>query len=107
MKQSTIVITLFIGAIVWVTGCGSKGQLDGLVPGYGVILYDEEPLANATVTFHPVQQSGMSRAATAMTDANGNFRLRTLQPDDGVQPGEYTVTVMKVESPPPPLSDIS
>ena len=33
------------------------------------------------------------RPATGRTDAQGRFRLTTNNPDDGVAPGDYTVTV--------------
>lgn len=101
MKYSTIVILLLTCVLVPVTGCGSKGQLSGLVPGQGVVFYDDAPLASATISFTPVQQGGTARGASASTDENGVFQLMTLNRNDGVQPGEYAVTVTKTEKPTP------
>ncbi|MCL2743463.1 MAG: carboxypeptidase-like regulatory domain-containing protein [Planctomycetaceae bacterium] len=81
------------------SGCGTSANLSGLVPGQGTVFYEGAPLAGATVTFHPVQQSEIERAASAITDSNGQFKLMTLQPNDGVLPGEYTVTVLKMKTP--------
>ncbi|MCL2117157.1 MAG: carboxypeptidase-like regulatory domain-containing protein [Planctomycetaceae bacterium] len=101
MKQWTLVLLLFANVLVPVIGCGSKGQLSGLVPGHGVVFYDDTPLASATVSFTPTQENGTTRGASATTDEKGAFQLMTLNRNDGVQPGEYVVTVTKVERPPP------
>ena len=77
-------------------GCPSKGGLKGLVPASGTVTYDGQPAAGATVTFVPVNKSGDARTASAITDAGGNFVLRTMA-QDGLYPGEYTVMVSKIE----------
>ena len=81
------------------SGCGDGGRLKGLVPVEGVVLYDGAPLEGAAVKFFPDDASG--RTATAMTNAEGKFVLMTLNPQDGVAPGEYKVTVAKIASAPP------
>jgi len=101
MKDWTIVILLSVCVLVPVAGCGSKGQLSGLVPGHGVVFYDDVPLADANISFSPVQQGGTARGASASMDSNGAFQLMTLNRNDGVQPGEYVVTVTKTERPAP------
>ena len=84
-----------------VTGCSKTGQLSGLVPAKGVVLYKNAPVEGATLTFFAesaVSDAGSSseqRPATAVTDASGHFSLMTLQPDDGVFPGQYTVVITK------------
>ena len=101
MKQWAIGILFLACPLLAVTGCGSKGQLAGLVPGHGIVLYDDAPLASASLTFHPINKDGTLRGASAVTDENGKFKLMTLNPGDGIEPGEYVVTVLKTERPPP------
>ncbi len=75
-------------------GCRSQ-KIKGLVPGEGVVLYEGIPLAWASLSFIPVDKTKAgSRTAAAMTDARGNFSVRTLG-QKGILPGEYVVTVEK------------
>lgn len=78
-----------------VVGC-SKTSLSGLSPVTGTITQGGKPLEGATVIFAPAAQSA-ARAAAGVTDANGVFTLTTLQPGDGAMPGDYNVTVSKVQ----------
>jgi hypothetical protein len=64
------------------------------VPAGGTVLYKNEPVEGATVTFVP---TGTAQAAIGQTDASGKFQLQTYQPGDGAVPGDYKVTVRKVE----------
>ncbi|UUO07289.1 carboxypeptidase-like regulatory domain-containing protein [Blastopirellula sp. J2-11] len=77
---------LLIAAI----GCG-RGNPLGLVPVSGRVTLDGAPLADATVSFIPEQ----GRPASGTTNAEGRFELTTLDPGDGVMPGDHKVTVMK------------
>ena len=101
MKRRAIVILFLTCITLSIIGCGSKGRLSGLVPGHGVVHYENAPLTAASITFHPVKNDGAMRGASALTDENGYFKLMTLNPNDGIAPGEYVVTVMKSELPPP------
>lgn len=76
-------------------GCGSgpEGIPDG-APVTGVVTYNGSPVSGATVTFHP--KSG-DRAAVAQTDAAGIYQLTTQAANDGALPGDYVVTVTKIE----------
>lgn len=65
-----------------------------VVPVTGTVLYNGQPLANATVTF---TNSSAGRSAFANTDANGNFTLTTFKSGDGAVPGLQQVTVRKSE----------
>jgi hypothetical protein len=70
--------------------------LSGLVPVSGVVTLDEQPLENAILTFQPKDvKVEYPRAGVARTDAAGKFKVMTLQPDDGVYPGEYKIIVSK------------
>lgn len=102
MKPSQFfpVVTTIVLLLSGFTGC-NQGGLPGLVAGKGQVNYDGTPLPGATVTFLPAE--GLAdgrRSAAAMTDAQGKFNLRTLNPGDGILPGDYIITVIKTESPP-------
>jgi hypothetical protein len=84
-------ITLFI-VMLTAAGCGQRG-LTGLTAVEGVVYCDGQPLAEATVMFYPVAADG--RSAVARTDANGKFVLTTLNPNDGIAPGDYQVGISK------------
>src|SRR5262245_39703051 len=72
-------------------GCGpavERGEVEGKLHRGG------KPLQDVVVTFLP--NTGASQAATrasGVTDANGNFRLRTQDQRDSVVAGEYRVIV--------------
>jgi hypothetical protein len=76
-------------------GCGSSGPTTVEVT--GTVTYNNSPVAGAAVMF----QGGTGRPATGETDSQGKFTLRTFGADDGAVPGEYVVTITKVESVPP------
>ena len=78
-------------------GCSNSGSgLSGLVPCKGTVTLDGSPLAEALVMLIP-EESGDMRSASATTDTNGIFTMGTLQPLDGVTPGNFIVTVVKYE----------
>lgn len=59
----------------------------------GVVLYRGRPVEGAEVGF---MAAGASRYATGKTDADGEFRLSTFEPNDGAIVGTHTVTVRKL-----------
>jgi hypothetical protein len=67
-------------------GCGKPGP----VKVRGTVTLDGNPLPGATVTFVP-RHGG--RPASAVTLADGTFKLTTFNTGDGALPGEYKVTV--------------
>ncbi|MDR1268031.1 MAG: carboxypeptidase-like regulatory domain-containing protein [Planctomycetaceae bacterium] len=88
------IFTIFVLSMCLICfGCNSS-KLDGLSPAGGVVKFNGQPVGNALVIFNPV---GETRAASATTNANGSFTMMTLNPGDGVYPGEYIVTVTKAE----------
>ncbi|MCC9605742.1 carboxypeptidase-like regulatory domain-containing protein [Blastopirellula sp. JC732] len=78
-------------AALVISGCGSK-MMPGGVEAKGVVLLDGTPLEGATVIFSPI---GDGRSANGMTDAEGAFSLGTIEPSDGILPGEYQVAIIK------------
>ena len=87
------VVALF--SCLCLAGC-QKGNLSGLVPCQGKVTFNGSPCAGAQIQFAPASaESG--RTAIGRADSNGNFTMRTLQPDDGVYPGEYNVSITRFE----------
>ncbi|HCK40084.1 MAG: hypothetical protein CMJ72_13515 [Planctomycetaceae bacterium] len=74
------------------------GCSDGLIQVKGRLLLDGKPLSNATVTFYKTDQTG-GRPASGLTQADGSFELTSLEVNDGLAAGEYTVTVLKLATP--------
>jgi hypothetical protein len=82
-------------------GCSSSNKP---VEVEGIVLLDNEPVAEATVLFIPDGNSG--QPAHGWTDENGKFQLTTFKENDGALPGSYKVTVTKSVPPPqPPEAD--
>lgn len=66
----------------------------------GVVTYNGEPLAAATVKFIPIDSTGSQ--SYGKTNEKGEYKLQTLlgAADAGTTPGEYKVTVDCVKSVP-------
>jgi len=83
-----------VAMVVGLVGCGQQGPKVNYVE--GVVTLDGSPLEGATVGFSPVDPKGL--AAVGMTDANGVFKLSTVQGgkhEAGAVAGEYYVTFDK------------
>lgn len=78
-------------------GCsgGERKPLNAkpVLPVSGLVHVDGAPLAGVKIIFH-AKTSDPSNATLSMakTDAEGRFKAWTYQADDGVPPGDYTVT---------------
>jgi hypothetical protein len=93
-RTTQLVILGFTVMTFMQSGCQKSG-LTGLVPAEGILKFNGELLEGATVTFVPSGSGVTQRAASCITDASGAFTMGTLEPQDGVYPGEYQVIVMK------------
>jgi len=94
-----VAVTTFI--VLTTVGCERGPKLEGLVPCRGAVMFQDEPLAGAIVTFSPKDNKPGVRAAVATTDDKGVFSLMTLG-QKGIFPGEYRVSIVKntaVETP--------
>ena len=97
-KQDLMVCLVALASVLcFFAGC-RQGGLPGLVPGKGQVFYNGQPLAGASVTLTPVTPASTQRGAFGITDDTGHFVLMTLNPNDGVAPGDYIVTVSKMKS---------
>lgn len=88
-----VLMMMFACFAFGLSGCG-----DGLpkpVPVGGKVTFSKKPVEGALVTF---LSKGGGRSASGRTDAEGNFKLTTINTDDGAPPGEYTITIAKQES---------
>jgi hypothetical protein len=88
-RRNIVTTTVFVCSAV-TAGCGGPVAVEGKVTRNG------KPLAGAQVLFIPA--SGGQQAGD-LTDEEGNFRLKNPQ-GMGVVPGEYVVTVSKMDYPP-------
>ena len=85
-------------------GCGGGGLATVKVT--GIVTCDGEPVAGATISFTP-KTEGQGHPSFGTTDAKGRYQLSTLQGavDAGTTPGDYLVSIRKVEvdpnAPPP------
>jgi hypothetical protein len=94
-------------ALLAVTGCGDDGRPD-VYPVNGKVLVGGTPAAGAKVVFYPVSEElrgpGMP-VPNGITDENGEFQLRSYEPEDGAPAGEFTVTVHWPEPTPPNVDE--
>lgn len=87
-------------AVAALVGCGgddSDNKVD-VYPVSGTVKMFGNPLAGATVSFAP--QEGQP-TATATTDEDGKFQLRTYEFGDGAAEGKYKVVISKATTSPP------
>ncbi len=82
-----------LSLVLLATGCGSSGD-PNLVSVAGTVTHKDSPVAGATVTFHAVEGSG---SAFGLTDGDGVYSLTTAPGNSGLLPGNYAVTITKVE----------
>jgi hypothetical protein len=97
MKTNVKFAAVLLLATVAVAGCSPKAGLSGLYPVQGKVTFNGQPVEGAEVTLTPDAVSGESRGAGGRTNGSGEFKIRTLEPDDGAYPGKYHVTVTKLE----------
>lgn len=92
-------IALLAAVLPLLAGC-SGDNLPTTHPVTGVVMYKGAPVEGASVTLVPSDSEGRSAGAT--TDAEGKFAVKTYlgpkhQPH-GALPGDYTITVSKMEA---------
>ena len=90
MRTLIVLFTCFALAL---TGC--RGGMERPVPVEGKVTLGGKPVDGAVVTFH---SKGGGLSASGKTDAEGNFKLTTINTNDGAPPGEFTVTIAKQET---------
>src|SRR5689334_10008829 len=97
MRRHVWVLGVVVAALaVAAAGCGGGGNKPVRVR--GTVTLDGKPVPLASVVFLPLKGGG--RLAQGVTDKNGTFELTTYKPNDGALPGDYQVTVTKVDEMP-------
>jgi len=93
------VITLSVGLLL--AGSCAKSAGPTTYPVTGVITRKGAPVEGALVVFLPLSEEKSVLASQDITDREGRFVMRTHQGKeqykDGMQPGDYGVTVTKLE----------
>jgi hypothetical protein len=96
-------VAIFVGllTVALSAGCGAKSrpEIKGKLPLFpvtGKLMLDSQPMAGATILFHPTQEfpaGAAKQRPRAMVDTDGTFHVSTYANDDGAPAGEYKVTV--------------
>ena len=105
--KRAFVWSCLVAAIVVVAGCQPAADTSGrpaTVEAGGTVTYNGEPVDGASIVFAP---TAGGKAAVGTTDASGNFKLMTFDPEDGAVPGTYSVTVVKRTAVPDEVSEDS
>jgi hypothetical protein len=82
---------LILAAALACVSCSGGGAT--LYPVKGKVLYKNQPLAGAQVTFHPKGADLKTVNPTGLTKEDGTFTVMT-GPSEGAPAGEYTVTLI-------------
>lgn len=88
---------LVLLASVWGCSGGSVDRPKKLVPVTGTVTLAGNPLAGARVTFNP-RESG-TRGGFGITDGQGSFVAKFRGTENGIEPGEYVITIAKFALP--------
>jgi hypothetical protein len=79
-------------------GCGKAAPPTTEVRGK-ITTKDGTPCGGALLVFHPQEEARLNDAKPlAVSDAEGNFVVRTFSETDGAVPGDYAVTVVWPEA---------
>jgi hypothetical protein len=91
---------VLVCATLFMSGCGNKVQL---VPVDGVLKIGGKPAANISIQFLPdvVKGSG-GPTSYATTDADGKFRLKTYDGQDGAVAGPHAIVLADLDEERPP-----
>ena len=90
-RRATRALSLLVGpALLLALGCSDDG-LGKRYPVSGTVKYKGEPVNKARISFVPTKAGAPGASGEVV---NGNFSsLTTLNPGDGVLPGDYTILV--------------
>jgi hypothetical protein len=99
VRRLSISVRIDSVAMIWafslliMAGCSEESG-PACFPVHGRVFYDNQPLAEAMVVFHPLDaESPQVLRPLACTDQEGRFELTTLMPRDGAPAGDYAITV--------------
>lgn len=98
----SILFTAIVGCFV--AGCGSSDGRIKVYPVHGKVLVNGQPAAGARVVFYPTTAATEGQklpSPSGETDSAGDYMLQSFAPGDGAPVGDYQVTVVWLEPPPP------
>lgn len=91
-------VPLILSLFLLTLGCGSRDQTKPVYATRGRVLYNNQPLAGAKVTFYPIDRVMLPRETpTATADAEGKFVMSTYGSGDGVPTGYYRVAIVPAD----------
>ena len=91
-----------IATAIFAAGCGQGSNAPVTVPVTGKVTLGGEPVAAAIVSLTPTAGSADAVPAQATTNESGEFEVQSVfnqgrDTQAGMTPGEYTLTVTKLE----------
>ena len=102
MQQLNLVTTIALLILV-ASGCTKSDGRVKVYPVSGKVSVRGTPAEGARVVFYPVSEElkkpGMP-IPYGTTDSQGNFKLRSFDPDDGAPEGDYKISVIWLDVPP-------
>lgn len=78
---------------LFLIGCSSGPERPVCYPASGRVLFENRPIAEARLTFHPLQGSVVP-LPVATTGEDGQFQVTTWADHDGLPTGSYAVTII-------------
>lgn len=100
MRSYRFVYWALLLSALTIIGCTSN---HGTASVTGTVHYKNQPVEGATVVLHPQGDPATQKPAQGKSDGGGQFTVTTyFGPDDqpaGALPGEYKVTVTKIDEP--------
>jgi hypothetical protein len=109
MQKGRNLLGLLLVAIVSSSGCGPDEGRVRVYPVSGTVLVNDQPAEGARVVFYsttPADSGQKLPTPSGMTDSSGEFRLDSYEVEDGAPAGDYQVTVVWPEPPPPNATGI-
>ncbi|QDV31476.1 hypothetical protein Spb1_34210 [Planctopirus ephydatiae] len=94
--SATLRIPALLLALI-AAGCGQSTGNPGGIAVKGTVSIGGTPLTKGIVTFVPAKP-GEGNTAAGEIQSDGSFTLGTAAKGDGVQPGNYKVAIVSVES---------
>jgi hypothetical protein len=99
-RTSVLSLGILVLLVECLTSSGCGNGRPKLVKVTGKVTLDGKPLEGAAIVFQPKasgEKAAFQRPSTGVTDAQGQFVVRTYEPGDGLPYGEYLVGVQKRE----------
>jgi hypothetical protein len=83
-------------SIGWIAGCGGSGRPKTIPISGRVSINGQPPGESGRLHFTPTQaaEGYAKRPAGGAFTAEGTYRVMSWEPDDGLVPGHYTVSLM-------------